>query len=900
MSDENRPNPDDLLSVIANEELKSRSATLRIFLGMSAGVGKTYAMLKAAHQRKLEGLDIVIGIVETHGRAETASLLDGLEVIPRAQVAYKGTQLQELDVDAILARKPQIVIVDELAHTNVPGLRHAKRYQDVLEILDAGIDVYTALNVQHLESRKDSVEAITQISIRETVPDSILERASQVELVDIAPVELLKRLREGKVYLGDKAERAAQGFFKEDRLTALREIALRLTAERVDQDLQRFVTIQADRGPWQTNERLMVAVSFSPFSERLIRATRRLAYNLEAPWVAVYIDTGLPLTIEDQAQLSKNLNLARELKAEVITTTETDVPAALRRIARQKNVTQILVGRPTRRWFRDILEGGSLLDRLVRESAEIDVHVIRNESGPSNKASLLASLRRIQFQSGPVKYWNTFLFVSLVALIFGPLDPYIGYRTVGFGFLLAVMIVGMVSNLGPVVFSALLSVLVWNFFFIPPRLTFAITESQDFIMCIAFVVVALIMGFLTNRIRFHERLIRVREERTNVLYETLQDVASSHAKADFLLKTVKRVGSILNAECGVFLADTSGKLTFDFNHSYALAIDEKAQAVAAWAFQSQKPAGWSTDTLSEAQTLNIPLKGPSELVGVFVFRPKTRRRLDLEQETLLYSILRQLAISLERHFFEKRLLEAQRLRESEKLHQTLLNSISHEMRTPLTTIIGSASALADETTSKDPVFIKKVASQLTEAGDRLNRVIENLLDMSRLNSGVLELKLDWHDVHDLVGVNISKLTHNIGQHKVRTEIPDDLPVIKMDFRLMEHAIANLILNAALYSPQGSEIKLTASYRNKMMEIKVDDQGPGIPLEARARIFDKFYRIPGTPTGGTGLGLSIVKSIVEAHRGYVDVDASPLGGASFTVHLPVEEEAPGLPPEEIEA
>lgn len=861
---------------------------------MSAGVGKTYAMLKAAHQAILDGRDVVIGIVETHGRSETAMLLDGLEILPRRIVDYRGTNFEELDVDAIIARKPSIVIVDELAHTNIPGSRHAKRYQDVLELLDAGIEVYTALNVQHLESRKDSVEAITQIPIRETVPDSILERASQVELVDIAPVELLKRLKEGKVYLGDKAARAAQNFFKEDKLTALREIALRLTAERVDQDLQRIVSFQQDRSPWQTNERLMVAVSYSPYSEKLIRATRRLAYNLEAPWIAVYIDTGQALSNDDQAQLAKNLTLARELKAEVITTTETDVPSALRRIARQKNVTQILVGRPTRRLIRDLIEGGTLLDQLVRECLDVDVHVIRQDSVPTFSASLFASLKRFEFHSGPVKYWNTFWFLTCVGLLSGLIEPYLGYRTVGFIFLLAVMIVGMIASLGPVVFAALVSALTWNYFFIPPKMTFIINAAEDVILCVSYGVVALVLGYMTHRLRLHERMIREREERTNVLYEVLQDIANSRDKSEFLNKTLTRIGQLLKAECGVFLSDRAGRLQFDFTYSYALPLNEKAQAVAMWAFQSQKPAGWSTDTLTEADALYIPLKGPSELVGVFVFKPKSLRRLGLEQENLLYSIVKQLAISVERHFFEKRLQEARRLQESEKLHQTLLNSISHEMRTPLTTILGSASALEDGSAAKDPRFIQTVASHLIDAGDRLNRVIENLLDMSRLNSGVLELKLEWHDVHDLIGVTLKKLTKNVANHSIKTKLPDHLPVIKMDFRFMEHAISNLILNAAIYTPLGTTIAISAEYTDGVLRIFVDDEGKGIPEESRGHIFDKFYRVPGTPTGGTGLGLSIVKSIIEAHKGDIAVDSNAAGGARFIITLPVSEEAPPVP------
>ena len=896
---DDRQDPDELLRVIAADEVSKRSARLRVFLGMSAGVGKTYSMLQAAHQRKAEGFDIVIGVVETHGRRETAALLEGLEIIPKKQLEYKGTILEEMDLDAILKRQPDIVVVDELAHTNIPGSRHAKRYQDVLELLDSGIEVLTAVNVQHLESRKESVESITQVPVRETVPDSILERANQMELVDIAPIELLKRLREGKIYLGDKAERAADNFFKEDRLTALREIALRLTAERVDQDLQRFVRVEEKSGPWQTNERLMVAISHSPYSEKLIRATRRLAYNLEAPWIAVYIDTGISLGNEDQAQLAKNLSLARELKAEVITTTEDDVAAALRRIARQKNVTQILVGRPARRWFRNLIEGGSLLDRLVRDTGEVDVHVIRQGAGNENPSYRPPTFESVgtwssRFASKPIQYWNTFWFLSAIAFLSYLCNEYIGYRAVGFIFLLGVLIVGMLASLGPVLFAAIGGALAWNYFFIPPIMTFNIREPEDFILCLVFMVVALILGYLTHRIRFHERLIREREDRTNVLFEVLKDISNSRKKSEFLVKVTGRVGQTLKAVCGVFLADRDGKLQFDFTQPFSIPLDEKTQAVAMWSFSSHKPAGWSTDTLSDAKALFIPLKGLSETVGIFVFSPLSTRRLNLEQENLLYSIVRQLAISLERHFIDRRLQEANRLEESEKLHQTLLNSISHEMRTPLTAILGSASALEDVSLAKDPAYVKAVAQQLTEAGDRLNRVIENLLDMSRLNSGVLALKLEWHDVHDLIGVTLQKLSKTLAPHPVRTVIPETRPFVKIDFRLMEHAISNLVLNASAYSPREKTITISVEFFHGVLKIIVDDQGPGIPDDASDKIFNKFYRVPGTPAGGTGLGLSIVKSIVEAHHGTVSVGSNSDHGASFTVALPVSEEPPPAP------
>ena len=888
MNYDQRPDPDALLSAVDELEKRRHEGRLRIFLGMSAGVGKTYAMLRAAHQKVKEGINVVVGVVETHGRSETMVLTEGLLHIPRKIIHYRGADIEELDIDEVLRRKPELVIIDELAHTNTPGSRHEKRYQDVLEILEAGIDVYTAFNVQHLESRKDAVEAITGISIRETVPDSILEKATLVELVDIAPSELIKRLKEGKVYLGEKAERATQNFFKEDKLTALREIALRMTAERVDQDLQKFVSIRGAGSPWQTNERLLVAISHSPYSEKLIRATRRLAYNLEAPWVALHVDTGLTLNDLDQAQLVKNLNLARELKAEVITTTDIDVPSAVSRVCRQKNVTQVVVGRPTRRWFRDLIEKGNLLEGLIFDSVEVDVHVIRQEGASLARPSLIDEISYYRSKTGPAKYWYTLGSIIAVALIGGMLEGFIGYRSVGFVFLLAVVLVSMFGSIGAVAMGAVLSTLIWNYFFIPPKFTFFIGNTEDILMCVSFFVVALITGFLTNRMRYHERVIREREERTNVLYEILQDIAAANEKSEFLSKTTTRVGSLLDADCGVILKSATGILEFDESKPYYIELSVKDCAVAQWCFEHNKAAGWSTETLSQSESLFLPLKGTSEIVGVFVFKPKRKaRKLDLEKENLLISILRQLGVSIERHFLTRRLSEAQRLKDSEKLHQTLLNSISHEMRTPLTAILGAASALEQEAFAKDFNYVCTVASGLHEAADRLNRVIENLLDMSRLNSGVLSLKLEWHDFNDLLSVVVKKLEKPLAKHKINIHFLEEIVLLRMDFRLMEHALSNIILNAAIYIAAGSEINITLKNLKSEFIVNIEDNGPGIPEESLPKIFDKFYRVPGSPTGGTGLGLSIVKSIIELHQGSIAVANSRPQGVCFTISLPLE-------------
>lgn len=893
MSGESRLDPDALLKVIDDEDHAKTSGKLRVFLGMSAGVGKTYAMLKTAHRMKSEGKSVVIGLVETHGRLETTELLDGLEFVSRKIIHHRGIDIEEMDLDAILERRPDIVIVDELPHSNTPGLRHEKRYQDVLEILEAGIDVFTALNAQHLESRKDAVESITGIRIRETVPDSILDKASLVELVDIAPSELLKRLADGKVYLGDKAKEAADKFFKEDKLTALREIALRMTAERVDQDLQRF-SVSRNDSPWQTNERLLVAISHSPYSEKLIRATRRLAYNLEAPWIAVHINTGIALNDEDQAQLAKNLQLARELNAEVITTTDTSLAAAIKRVARQKNVTQVVVGRPTRRWFRDILEGGSLLEKLVNESHEVDIHVIRVETVTHHRPSIWTELAHYRTQTGFIKYWNTLWFLLGVTFFSAFLENYIGYRAVGFIYLLAVLIVGMFGSLGAVLFSAAFSALFWDLIFIFPKYTFAISSPDDIILCISYFAVALITGFLTNRISFHEKLMREREERMEVLYRVLKDISESNNKEEFINKVRTRVGRLLGGECGVILKGIDGFLDFSISKNYSFPLDEKERAVALWTFQNQKRAGWSTETLSQAKALYLPLSGSSERIGVFLFRPERKmRKLDPDQENLLYSISGQLGLSIERHFLSRRIAETQRLEDSEKLQQTILSSISHELKTPLTAILGSTAALNSDLI-KDP-NAKSIVKDLEVNGERLNRVIENLLDMSRLSGGSLALSLEWQDMSDLIGVVLKKYAKPLSAHRTRVDLQSDLPLIRIDFRLFEHALANLIINAAQYSDPGTEIVVRVRTAFSRLFLSVEDQGKGIPEESVRQIFEKFFRVSGTLPGGTGLGLSIVRNIVELHRGTIRHEKNDPYGSKFVIEIPLEPQ-PDMPEE----
>ncbi len=892
MSEPIRPDPDELLAAIKKDEDKSKSGRLRIFFGMAAGVGKTYAMLKAAQERLKEGVDVIIGTVDTHHRTETEMLLAGLPLIPRKKTTYKNTVLEEMDIDAILARRPQLVLVDELAHTNVPGSRHPKRWHDVVELLDAGIDVYSTVNVQHIESRKESVESITEIKIRETVPDSLLERACQIILIDIAPAELLKRLREGKVYLGDMAEAAARSFFKEDRLTALREISLRLTAEKVDNELQDMMAVKETDTAWKTTERLMVAVSHSPYSEGLIRAARRLAFSMEAPWVAVHVDTGIVLSDQDKATLAKNLSLVRELGGELISTADVDIAQALKRIALQRQITQLIVGRPTRRWIRDMFQGGTILDRLVRESGSFDVHILRQESRPGIASK---GLPKLEYKSGIQVYGVIFGAVVTIALMSGLLLPFIGYRAVGFIFLLTTLIMGMFVSIGPILAAAVMSALIWDFFFIPPHGTFWISAPEDLAMCGAYLLVAVITGTLTNRIRRRERMLRLREERTRVLYDIVQTMAAGHDRQELMSRTAEKLGAVLDGECTIAPSNQEQRLERQTYPSHEWCRDDKEWAVAQWAFEHGKVAGWATDTLPSAAGVYIPLKGTSETVGILAYHPRGKVRLLQEEEGLLFTVARQLAISLERELLKERSRQAERLAESEKLYQTILNSVSHEIRTPLTAIIGFTSALRSDRLNTDPEQRLQILNELNGNAERLNNVVTNLLDLSRLNSGLPGLKKDWHDINDLIAVALGEMQKLLYNHPVAIRSAENLPLVRVEFGLFKQAIINILSNTAAYTPPGTALELEIKAVGNEMVVRISDKGPGIPVESLPHLFDKFYRVPSTPSGGTGIGLAIVKAIIELHGGSVGAANNPDGGACFSLILPLEKQ-PDLPHE----
>lgn len=871
-----RPDPDALLSALRADEARARRAHLKVFLGMCPGVGKTYAMLRAAQQERAGGTDVVVGVVETHGRVETETLLHGLTVIPRRVVEYRGTQLTELDLEAVRTRRPKLVLVDELAHTNAPDSRHAKRWQDVLELLDAGLDVYTTLNIQHVESRADAVRQITGAVQQETVPDSVLDLADELELVDLTPETLLERLREGKVYLGERAAAAQEGFFQDSHLSALRELALRYTAERVDRQLRQMRAGLVKHTVWRSGERLLVAVGASPFSTQLVRWTRRLAAVQGAPWLAVHIEPPVALPAEEQRALDKNLALARELGAEVVITHDDNIAAALVRVALQQNATQIVVGKPRTRHLLDLLRG-TLVDRLLRIGGNIDIYVVPAEADRGRRR--LLSLDR-ELRSAPAEYGWAVGVVAAITLA-GLLLPAKAYLAVGLIYLLAIIIVSLRVGRGPVLAAGVLSALTWNCLFIPPRFTFAISKIEDATLFGTYFVVALVTGHLTSRIRMQAHNERMREERATALFELTRALAEAGTIDQAVFAALRQADELFGAKTALLLADAHGTVTPHFAGSFAL--DEKERSVAGWVFQNRRPAGRFTDTLPGSAAFYLPLVRDDKAMGVLGIAVPEARGLTLAQRDLLEAFARQLALIVEREHLREAGAREKLLAESDKLHRVLLDSVSHELRTPLAVITGTLENLADA-----PVGLRtELIDEGRAAARRLNRLVGNLLDQTRLESGALKPRLDWCDARDLVNAALDGMRDELAGHPLEVVLPDDMPPVRADFALTEQALANLLLNAARHTPAGTPVFLTAGIERGGTRafFTIADRGPGFPLAMRERLFKKFERGDAARAGGLGLGLSIVRGFVVAQGGDIVVGENPGGGAVFTIYLP---------------
>ena len=884
-SDEDaRPSPETLLKVAQAEEAESERAKLKIFLGYAAGVGKTYAMLEAAQQRLRDGRDVVAAYVESHGRSETDSLLDGLETIPKAQIDYMGVLLPEMDLDAVLVRKPQIALVDELAHSNAPGSRHEKRWQDVEEILAAGIDVYTTVNIQHFESLNDVVAQITGVIVRETVPDRLLDYAVEIRLVDIPPEDLLQRLHEGKIYIPAKAALATEKFFKPGNLMALRELSLRRAASRVDDQMRAYMESRSIVGPWAVAERLLVCVSGSPYSDRLIRTTRRLADEMKATWHTVYIETpgGNSHTRENRERVWRDLRQAESLGAQVATLSSTSVAEALIAYAVKNNVTKIVVGKPTKPRWREFLRQ-PLVDQIIRLSGSIDVHVvsIAEEQKGIPKGASRPSVP-IPWQG----YLKSLVLVLATSLVCEPAHRYLAPTNLVMVYLLAVVLAATRLGRKPAILTAFLSVLAFDFFFVPPRFTFAVTDTEYFITFIALFTVGVVISTLVSQSRERAEAIREREVQTASLYYLSRDLAVASDLTGILGAMVRNIEESLGAQIAVLLPEGE-RLKVEMASSN-LTLDMKESAVADWAFKNRSAAGRGTETLVSAALLYLPMQTTGDVLGILGVRldheadytsPLSRR--------LLQAFATQAALAIERVHLGKQAEQAQILLARESLERALLNSISHDLRTPLVSITGALGALMDKSSVLEAETREDLMAAAWEEAGRLNRFVGNLLDMTRLESGALKLKQIPSDVQDLFGCALAALEPQIGKRKVDVRVPPGLPLIRMDMVLMAQVVVNLLDNALKYTPRSSSVELAAGLADHTLTLTISDRGPGIPEQDLSKVFDKFYRVPVPEgAGGTGLGLSICKGIVEAHSGSIRAENRDGGGLQMIVTLPV--------------
>jgi two-component system sensor histidine kinase KdpD len=852
---------------------------LKIFFGMGPGVGKTYAMLKAAKRDRRDGRDAVVGIVETHGQPKTEKLLAELPIIARRPVDHDNARFGEMDLEAIKARRPQLVLIDELAHANAPGSLHPKRYHDVIELLEAGIAVYSTLNVEDIESRADAVRQITGAPVTETVPDSILELADQIELVDITAEALLERRREGNVGLGDKSPMPAENLFLFAKLTALRELALRFTAERVE---KRLHEIRSEDSPaiQTSGERLLVAVGPSPSSRQLIRRTRRMAGAQHAAWIALSVESSRPLEGEAKRNLDANLALARELGADVVVTHDDNIADALVRVARQNNATQIVVGKSTRPHWFDYWRGGNLVDRLLRISGPIDVYVVPAEREAGTTAawmnwnpSMNSPLREYGAAIGAIA------FVSLVSWFLADL---IGYRPVGVIFLVAVIGLSLRLGRGPILFAGALAAVVWNYFFIPPRFTFVIGAADDVALYVATVVAALVAGQLTARVREQAKHERMREERATALFHLTRALSAARTLDEGVFAALRQADTLFGAQTAVLIADDQGE-TLTPHPAGSFALSDKERSVADWAWRKRKNAGRFTNTLPLAEGFHVPLLREDRAVGVLVVHTAQEMPLTLAQRDLVESYAAQLALLVEREQLRAVGEREKLLAESDKLHRALLDGVSHELKTPLAVLGAAAENLPTEINSP----LGQIAHEIRTATRRLTRLVSNLLDQTRLEAGALRPKLDWCDANDLLNAAIEGISESLAGHTLEVQVPDDMPLFLADVALMEQVVANLLLNAALHTPAGTPLFLATGIdraKNRVF-FTVADRGPGLPPEMRGRLFQKFQRGDAARAGGLGLGLSIISGFVSAQGGEVVAGENPGGGAVFTVYLP---------------
>jgi two-component system sensor histidine kinase KdpD len=886
--EDGRPDPDALLAGLQQEERRAARGKLKVFFGAAPGVGKTYAMLEEGRARAAEGMDVVVGYAEPHARMDTEALLLGMEILPYKTIEYTNVLLREFDLDTAIKRRPALLLIDELAHTNAPGMRHPKRWQDVTEVLEAGIDVYTTLNVQHLESMNDVVERITGVKVRETLPDSVLEEADEVELVDVSPEELLERLGEGKVYAGDMAERATRNFFSKGNLLALRELALRRTAERVDAQMSAFRRENAVRSTWAVSERILVCVSPSPLSARLIRSAKRLATGLKAPWIAAYIETPASLRIADQdrRRVDSNLRLAEQLGAQAITVQGQNIADEVIAYARAHNVTKIVIGKPERPRWRDVLFG-SVVDDLVRRSGEIDIYVIRGEAEEAEPPTAAPGPATPTDWKG---YAAAFISVALATAVGWPFQHTLKFENTNvlMLYLLAVLWVASRYSRRAAALASLLAVAAFDFFFVPPYLTFTVQDERYIMLTFpVMLITALTIGTLTHRVRMQAEAARRREQRTQTLLALTRDLAAARTVEQIVGATVRHVGRVADADAIVLLPDGDRKLHSKADGRAVPPLDDKESSVAQWSYDHDQTAGAGTGTLPAAAGTYVPMKTSRGTAGVLgVFAKEAGDLGPPERRQLVEAFASQAAQAVERAMLAEETRVAWERVEAEFLRNTLLSGVSHELRTPLAGIIGSASALVEAGHQLTPEARGDLLDSIVTEAEHMERLITNLLDMTRLEAGGLALKREWQPVQEVFGSALRAMERRLHGREVHADLAPDLPLVNIDSGSIEQVLVNLLDNAAEYTPTHTPIEITARATQPEVIIEVADHGPGLPPGTEQRVFEKFFRVrPGEGRRGIGLGLAICRSIVEAHGGKISAENRPGGGALFRITLP---------------
>ncbi|HTH73382.1 MAG TPA: sensor histidine kinase KdpD [Trinickia sp.] len=905
-----RPDPDALLDKIQRDEEKRQRGRLKVFFGASAGVGKTFAMLQAARRRREEGVDVVIGLVETHGRKETLALIEGLDTIAPATIEYRGRQLAEFDLDATLARKPELVLVDELAHSNVQGSRHLKRWQDVQELLDAGIDVYTTVNVQHLESLNDIVGQITGIRVWETVPDRVFDLADEVTLVDLPAEELLDRLREGKVYLPHQAENAVRNFFRKGNLIALRELALRRTADRVDAQMREYRADQSIERIWQARERIIVCVGAGPESATLVRASARLAASLKADWLAVYVETPKLQRLPDsiRKRTLDALKLASELGAETVTLQGQEATQTLIAYARMRNVSKLVVGAiPTSGWGTRLRR--STGERLIRAARDMDVTLVNSGTvrETAERREVVARFAGIGLASGHspfASYSYAFGLCAAITLVASVSAGRISLANLVMLYLLGAVFSAARLGRGPGVMFSFLGVAAFDFFFVPPRMSFTVSDTQYLLTFAVMLMTSLTISNLTASLRGQARIATLRERRTGAMFAMARELGAALTMAQIIEVGTRHVAEVFQARVAILLPDSSEKVKQKVeNPDEALTLDASAVDfdIAQWVYDQQKSAGAGTDTLPASKALYLPLKAPMRTRGVIAILSPRMEDLSIpEQRRMIDTFAAQIALALERVHYVEIAQDALVSMESERLRNSLLSAISHDLRTPLTSIVGFASMLAETPDKSGPAGpqAQELAEAIHDEALRMTGLVTNLLDMARLQEGSMRLNRQWSSIEEVVGAALSACRRMLAGRAIETRVPADLPLVQLDAVLVERLFANLLENAAKYTPAGSPIAIVAaaqgSNAERHVKVEVQDLGPGLPAGMESRLFEKFTRgEKESAKPGIGLGLAICRAIVEAHGGAigaenrVDAEGKTIG-ATFWFTVPATE------------